>query len=370
VALPSAARRARLLAVAAAGIAFWGWRTSLLKHDDRVCTTDFSAFYAGGRLAGTPETYSPSAVFAAEDRAAGCHTDNLIFIKPPFYAVLMWPLAQLPFPAALLLWRILGVAALGMFVWLWPGDKFARLAGCAWFLPVATSINTGQDVAFVLAAVAGAARLLRRQQMFAAGLIFGLCAIKFHLLLLLPLLILHRRWWRAGLGVLTTGAVFAAISFAAYGWGWPALYRRALADPRLNPYPWNMVNLTGLFRYHYGWVIPGALLVALLCWYLIAAGKLELALAAILAGGTLIAPHNTISDGVLFLPLLFGSMESHHALARATAIFALTPFYAFLPNGALQVIVVILLATAAYGVSAKRSSAAPQDAAPRNAAPA
>jgi hypothetical protein len=376
VALPKAARRALLLVVAAAGIAFWGWRTIQLPHDDRVCTTDFSAFYAGGKLAGTPQTYSRDAVFAEEDRAVGCHTDNLIFIKPPFYAVLMWPVAQLPFGTAIVLWRLLGVAALGLFVWFWPGDRFAHLAGIAWFMPVITSINTGQDVAFVLAAVVGGLLLLRRGSMFAVGIVFGLCAIKFHLLLLLPLLILHRRWWRLALGVLTTGAAFAAISFAAYGLSWPALYRQALSDPRLNPYPWNMVNLTGLFRYHYEWAIPAALVVAALCWYLITAGKLELAMAAVLAGGTLIAPHNTISDGVLFLPLLFLSMESSYAAARATAVFTLTPFYAFLPSGSLQAIVVGLIACAGYemyagskvaGVTGTRSLSAARDGAPHSA---
>jgi hypothetical protein len=136
------------------------------------------------------------------------------------------------------------------------------------------------------------------------------------------------------------------VSFAAYGSGWPKLYWKALQDPRLNPYPQNMVNLTGLFHYQTQWAIPCAVLTALLCWRLIAAGKLELAIAAVLAGGTLIAPHNTVSDGVLFLPLLFRSLQSPFAAARAGATFALTPFYAFLPSGTLQVLIVLLLAAA------------------------
>jgi Glycosyltransferase family 87 len=341
-------RPALLLFLAIAGISFWGWRFATMPRDLSVCTTDFSAFYAGGRLAATPQTYSPQAVFAAEDHATGCHIENLIFIKPPFYAVLMWPLARFPFPAAIFIWRTLGLAALAVFLVLWPGDRLAHLAGCAWFLPVATSFNVGQDVAFVLAAATGAFVLLRRGGFFAAGILFGICAIKFHLFILLPLLIFHRRLWRTAAGALAVGVVFAAISFAAYGVGWPREYWSALHDPRLNPYPWNMVNLAGLFRYQWTWAIPGAIFVALLCWYLIAAGNLELALAAILAGGTLIVPHNTISDGVLFLPLLFWSAQSPFAIARAAAVFALTPFYAFLPSGALQLIVLGLLASAAY----------------------
>lgn len=368
-------RRALLLVATAAGILYWSWHFVTLPRDLSVCTTDFSAFYAGGKLAGTPQTYSPEAVFAAQDRAMGCHMQDLIFIKPPFYAVLMWPLAQLPFMTAIALWRILGLAAMGAFLWLWPGDRLVHAAGCVWFLPVATSFNMGQDVALVLAAATGAYLLLRTGRPFVAGVLFGLCAIKFHLLLLLPLLILHRRLWRTALGGLAVAAVFLGISFAAYGPGWPGLYGAALKDPRMNPAPYNMVNLNGLFHYRTGWAIPCAVLVALVCWRLIAAGKLELAVAAILAGGTLIAPHNTISDGVLFLPLLFWSQQSPLAPARACATFAMTPFYAFLPAGTLQVLVVLLLAAADYQVrrsplSVKPISPPPPDAFPRNGAPA
>ena len=42
----------------------------------------------------------PGAAFAVQERALGCHHENLVFIKPPFYALLMWPLAQLPFVPA------------------------------------------------------------------------------------------------------------------------------------------------------------------------------------------------------------------------------------------------------------------------------
>jgi hypothetical protein len=128
-------------------------------------------------------------------------------------------------------------------------------------------------------------------------------------------------------------------------------------------------------RYHAEWAIPCAILAALLCWCLIAAAKLELSIAAVLAGGTLIAPHNTVSDGGLFLPLLFWSQQSPYRIVRASAIFVVTSFYVFLPSGTLQIIVLLLLGAAAgqlrrVPASAMPSSPAHPDAAPRSAAPA
>lgn len=340
-----------LLAITAAGLLFWGWRFYTEPKLLSQCTTDFAAFYGGAKLAGTPQTYSPEAVFAAEERAMGCHEDYLVFIKPPFYAMLLWPLAQLPFPVAIALWRILILAALGVFLWLWPGNRLAHAAGCVWFIPVATSYNVGQDVAFVLAAIAVAFWSLKTGRHLLAGILLGLCAIKFHLFVLVPLLILHRRLWRVAYGGIAVGLVFLGVSFAGYGLAWPGLYWSAIHDPRGNPYPWNLVNLAGLLRS--SWWIPCAVLVALLCWYLVRAGKLELAVAAVLAGGTLIAPHNTVSDGVLFLPLLFWSLRSPYPWARASATFTLTPFYRFLPPGTLQVLILMLLSAAGYQLRAK-----------------
>jgi hypothetical protein len=338
-------RRTMLLVAIVAGVALRAWIFAGLPRALSVCTTDFAAFYAGGKLAGSLEMYSPAAVFAAEESAMGCHMENLIFIRPPFYALLMRPLAQLPFLAALWTWRALGLAAIGIFLWLWPGDRLVAAAGCAWFLPLAANFTVGQDVALVLALVIAAYRCFKSERPVWAGILLGLCAVKFHLFLLLPVLLWHWKLWRTALAAIAAVAGLAAISIAVYGPQCFARYLAALGDARLNPYPHNMVNLNGLFHYHAVWLVAAAVVVAVCCLAIVR-GSLELGLAAMLAGGVLIAPHTTVSDGVLFLPLLLIACEQ--PLMRVLAVAALAPLFAFLPSGLLQITVAMLIGWMAW----------------------
>ena len=340
-----------------AGVLLRAFMIHNLSHDVEFCAADFSAFYAGGALAGTAQLYSAEAAFAVQDRAIGCHHNSIVFIKPPFFALLMWPLAQLPFVPAFYLFRALALLGVGLFLWLWPGDRWAAAAACAWSLPLATAFTVGQDVVFVLAAVMGAHLMLRSGRNYTAGVLLGLCAVKFHLFLLLPVLLLRGRLWKTLAGGAAVCAVWLAMCFAAAGRNWIALYRAALADPRMNPHPHNMINLRGLFGYDSPWTLPVAVVVGGLCVYLIWRGSLEVALAAMLAGGVLITPHNTVSDATLFLPGLLLARRLGSSPVRAVAAFALTPLYAFLPRGAMQIAVVAILVAAAWMVRRPPESA-------------
>jgi hypothetical protein len=338
-------RRTILLLLIVAGVLFRAWILTSLPRDLGVCSSDFASFYAGGKLAGSLAFYSPDAVFAAEKAAMGCYKPYLIFIRPPFYALLMAPFAHLPFEAAYWLWRMLGLAALGVFLWLWPGDKLAAVAGCAWFFPLAANFTVGQDVTLVLALATGAWWCWKHERPVWAGILLGLCVIKFHLFLLLPVLLWHRRMWRTALAGAAVVLALIGINYAVYGAAWLPRYVAALGDSRLNPYAENMVNLSGLFQYHHVW-IAAAVLVAAVCWYAIVHSSLEIAVAVMLAGGVLITPHTSICDGVMFLPLLL--LACTQRVTRPLAIFALTPLYRFLPPGLMQVIMVGLIGWIAW----------------------
>jgi hypothetical protein len=333
-----------------AGVLFRAYMIHQLPREVEVCAADFSAVYAGGSLVGSAQLYSSEAAFAVQERAIGCHHENMVFIKPPFYALLMWPFAQLPFVPAFYLFRALVLAGVGLFLWLWPGDRWVAAAACAWSVPLAATFTVGQDVIFVLVAVLGAYRMLRSGREFAAGVLLGLCAIKFHLFLLLPVFLLRGRLWKTVAGGAAVGAMWLAMCFAAAGPNWISTYRVALADSRMNPYAYNMVNLRGLFDYNSPWIWPAAAVVAALCGYLIWRGSLEVALSAVLAGGVLITPHTTLCDATLFLPGLLLARRMEPAAARAVAAFALTPLYMFLPRRAMQVAVVTIIVTAVWMV--------------------
>ena len=57
---------------------------------------DFLPFYAGGKLAFTGHLYDQAQVLAEEHKASGVFGENLYFIRPPWFAALLW-LRALPF---------------------------------------------------------------------------------------------------------------------------------------------------------------------------------------------------------------------------------------------------------------------------------
>jgi hypothetical protein len=250
------------------------------------------------------------------------------------------------------------LAAVGLFLWLWPGDRLVAAAACAWYVPLAATFTVGQDVVFILVAVLGAYKMLRAEREFTAGMLLGLCAIKWHLFLLLPVFLLRGRLWKTVAGAAAVGAVWVAMCFAAAGPAWLSTYRAALSGPRLDPFASNMVNLRGLFGYHSPWIWPAAVAVAGLCGYLIWRGSLEVALPAMLVGGVLITPHTTVCDATLFLPVLLLARKMESAMARALAVFALTPFYLLLPRGGLQVAVIAILVAAVFEIHRGESKVA------------
>jgi hypothetical protein len=263
---------------------------------------DFLPLYAGGKLAGTPGLYNPDVVRGAEMAAAHRTGPALLFIRPPFVAGLIWPLAQLPYDAAHSLWMALRLFAVLGFILLWPHClPYLTALACAWFVPLAGAIANGQDDPFLLLWIALAERW-RDGRPFAAGLALSLCLVKFHLFLLLPLFLwTHRR--RLVPGFLAGCAVLGLISLVAGGPSWPRAYLAILKLPQISPGSHTMPNLHGL-------QLPAPLELTLSLAVLIAAVfairrlSARAALAVTIAGGILLSSHVYFADLTLLLPAL------------------------------------------------------------------
>ena len=306
-------------------------------HRARVFTgnNDFVAFYSGGRLAGTPYLYNRERIRQVQLERVGVTGEAWRFIRLPYYAAVFWPLAQLPYEAAYLIWQALSLGAAVTFVWLWGASPrgVTALFTCL-SLPLATSFMNGQDLAWLLLWIALAMRWHGEQQPFRAGAVLALCASKYHLFLLLPLWILARREWRVAAGLGAGGAALVAASFLVGGPGWPIEYYEVLRDPSIHPLTASMPNLHGALSFfpalgRLEW--PAAAAVAAAVWVVCRYGTAESGLAAVLAGGLLAGYHAYLPDCAVLLPAMLVALgRSAWKVSRIGAMALLTPVPYFL----------------------------------------
>src|SRR5258706_2639954 len=208
---------------------------------------DFRQFYIGGKLAGGANSYDQSRIVEAQREAFGNSNQHLTPVRLPFYYSLLSPLARLPYLFALRLWTGCAILAAILFISLYPGvhrRQFA-VAGC-WSLPLIFSIAIGQDLSFILLILAMTLRMLYAGSPLLAGLILSLCAIKFNLVVLLPLLFLGQRAWRLAAGFSIGSILLLAVSFIAAGPGWLQSYIALILDPGVDPNSPLMPNLHNL----------------------------------------------------------------------------------------------------------------------------
>ena len=294
-----------------------------------LCGADFPVFYAGGELAGTPRLYSAAAVREIEMRVMGCTQPPALFVRPPYFAGFMIPWSRMPFWTSFWLWRLATVMAACIFIWLWPAPRQWSLLACAWSLPLAFAFTNGQDSGFLLMWLALAVALILRGHEFAGGLALAMCAPKFHLFLLVPLLLRGRR--RMLWGGAAAGAVLIAFAFAVQGPHWPAQFLGAISDQSINPNPAEFFNLRGTAHGNTLVEVLLAIPVVAAAWYVTRHADLQLGLAAVLAGGLLISHQQTVSDVVLLVPVaLILALHPRAGYSKVLAIFLASPLGYFL----------------------------------------
>ncbi len=289
---------------------------------------DFFPLYGGARLLDTGDLYNRERLNEEAIKAIGAFSDQHGYIRLPFHAAFLWPLSRLPYLSAYVIWEVAILAAFVAFVVFWrpPGGQLKVLLA-AMSLPAFTSIANGQDCTFLLVFILGTVVLYRRGSKFWAGAVMSLCAIKFHLFLLVPVFIVARREWRLAGGLASGGAVLAAVSFAVAGWSWPAQFLESALNPAFSPRTNQMANLHGVMAQIPGGAVVEILIAAMVVatvWMVSRRMSFDYAFSLMLAAGFLLSIHAYLPDLVITLPAaLTLTAISNRRLVKASAFLLL-----------------------------------------------
>jgi len=209
-------------------------------------THDFLALYTSGVIVKTDPTrlYDPDLGSQVEHALAPGIPMFSPLVRPAFSALFYVPLSWMPLAPAFNVWIGMGIAA-ALSIWYWAFRRFGpeALVYCAFFVPLGVGIAHGQDTAFVTALAILAYVAAERGRKVLCGLLLALLLAKFHLFLLVPLVLVKRREWRILAGYVSGALVAISVSVALAS---PQSYLKLLTDPRLealSPSPEMMVNV-------------------------------------------------------------------------------------------------------------------------------
>jgi hypothetical protein len=319
--------------------AFWTLLGSIMLPGARL--HDFLNLYSGASLARDgvfAAMHIPEVQLQREREYAPQLPELVPFVRPPFYALLLAPLAWLPFGTAFWAWLGIQAAVLaGNWVWAfrrWGAD--ALIFG-SMYLPIALGIAHGQDCVLILAIILGSYAAAARGQHFLSGVILGAGLIKFHLFLLWPVMLLIQRRWKMLAGACAAVTVEFLVSVLLAGPGGLLKYVALLRMPslsHLNPSPELMIDARSIalnFRAD-NLGVTGLLTAAAVVLTIAACWRAPLwrAVAAASAGSLLVAPHVYGYDaGLLLVGLWLAMFESgttnEARWPRITATILLTP---------------------------------------------
>jgi hypothetical protein len=289
---------------------------------------DFMGIYAGARLVGTPAQFNAEAYIREQERATGWSAPSILFTRLPAFAALLRPLGKLPYRRAYILWQTASLAAFAGFLIFWPTlHRALLLCAACWSFPLFACFAGGQDISFLLLILAVAWRL-GPSRPFAAGAMLALCALKFHLFLVLPVFLIAQLRWRMLAGATVAGSAIAAMCFAVAGAGWLPDYAHFILQGQTNPNVRAMPNLHGLLDglpHSLAWEIGGVILVAVAVAWIARHASFSVGLSAALAGSLLASHHAYPADALLLLPALLTLAGSPRIPVRAISILLLSP---------------------------------------------
>jgi len=233
---------------------------------------DFSNFYTAGKIvqAGLGDRlYDLRLQTQVQNQfSEGSALNNraLPYMRPPFEALLFWPLSYLPFPRAYTIWVLFSIALVGATA-AYLRSRIPGLATIPWWLyypayfsfyPMVYGFILGQDSALMLLLFGLVAVQWREGRDFQAGCFLGLALIKFQFVLPLIFILILKKQFRTLTGFSLVAALLAGVSLWVVGWHGMATYPQYLRHLNAKGaaaaiYPSVMPSLRGLVE---GWTDP------------------------------------------------------------------------------------------------------------------
>ena len=267
------------------------------------------------------------------------HTGSTLFSfqydNPPLAAWLLQPLTYVNPHAALAIFLVVSLLALGLAAWLLrhhisrsPGRRLIAVLALA-SLPAAMTFAYGQWDALLALAVAGAYVALQRDRQVLAGLLMAILLLKPQLVWLVPVVWVVGGSWRVLFGFLAGAAIWAISSIAILGWSDTLLWLRQISP--------NIVARTGLslpnmlVSFGATSLVVVAVSAGLACAATVALFisrrrlkliSLQQRLSLGLLLSMLAAPHLLVHDFVILAPLiiLWACDHQRHALVAAVVL--------------------------------------------------
>ncbi len=192
---------------------------------------DFFSFYSGAKLfvlKGGSAVYDLALQKQYELQVIPHPPDRFVvlpYFHPPYYTLLIAPLAYLDYRTAYYAMAAVNVVlAAGLIVLLVRGSERIRgrsavvaAALIGGFFPLFVTVLQGQSDLVVLVPLAAAYTAWARGRLGWAGIFTGLALAKPQLLLLVPVLFITRRAWRALAGFAAVIAALGAVSVVGFG---------------------------------------------------------------------------------------------------------------------------------------------------------
>jgi len=213
-----------LILLAICTLALVGWIAAsdgLIDRNSKPIGTDFSNVYAAGTLIwqGRPaEAYEPARQHAAEKAVFGGREVPFYgWLYPPFFFVVAFLVASLPYAWGLAIWLAASFAAyLAAMRAIVPRPETLLIAAA--FPAVFINIGHGQNGFLTAALLGGALHWLDRRP-WLSGVLIGLLAYKPQFGVLIPVALLAGGRWNTIGAAAATVAALVAVSFVTLGGG-------------------------------------------------------------------------------------------------------------------------------------------------------